>query len=137
MIPGFEPWYGTLIFDKKSQRLLGDQIISDSESADRTLNCFHSLWVVSATFGICEQTRCVEATVMEELAPNFGFKLMSLTFNVRDIVSQVTANHLFSLSSRDRKTYTFRRRYTGMQSWNEPGALEEVNQAITVLNSYC
>jgi NADPH-dependent 2,4-dienoyl-CoA reductase/sulfur reductase-like enzyme len=43
MIPGTEPWSLKLVFDKKTQRLLGGQIISDSEAPAKEIDAINAL----------------------------------------------------------------------------------------------
>nr|MBC8360099.1 FAD-dependent oxidoreductase [Candidatus Desulfatibia profunda] len=43
MIPGVKPWILKLVFDKKSQRLLGGQIISDSDSPVKEIDTINAL----------------------------------------------------------------------------------------------
>jgi NADH oxidase (H2O2-forming) len=43
MIPGVEPWTLKLIFDKESQKLIGGQIISDSEAAVKEIDTVNAL----------------------------------------------------------------------------------------------
>ncbi len=43
MIPGVKPWTIKLVFDKKSQRLIGGQIISDSDSAVKEIDTINAL----------------------------------------------------------------------------------------------
>ncbi|MGD9234508.1 MAG: FAD-dependent oxidoreductase [Desulfobacterales bacterium] len=43
MIPGVKPWTLKLVFDKKSQRLIGGQIISDSDAAVKEIDAINAL----------------------------------------------------------------------------------------------
>jgi len=43
MIPGVKPWILKLVFDKKTQRLLGGQIISDSDSPVKEIDTINAL----------------------------------------------------------------------------------------------
>jgi hypothetical protein len=43
MIPGVEPWTLKLIFDKESQKLIGGQIISDSEAPVKEIDTVNAL----------------------------------------------------------------------------------------------
>jgi NADPH-dependent 2,4-dienoyl-CoA reductase/sulfur reductase-like enzyme len=43
MIAGVKPWWIKLIFDSKSQRLIGGQIVSDSESAVKEIDTINAL----------------------------------------------------------------------------------------------
>jgi NADPH-dependent 2,4-dienoyl-CoA reductase/sulfur reductase-like enzyme len=43
MIPGVKPWRVKLTFDKKSHRLIGGQIVSDSESAVKEIDTINAL----------------------------------------------------------------------------------------------
>jgi NADPH-dependent 2,4-dienoyl-CoA reductase/sulfur reductase-like enzyme len=43
MIPGVKPWILKLIFDKESQRVIGGQIISDSEAAVKEIDTINAL----------------------------------------------------------------------------------------------
>ena len=43
MIPGVKPWTIKLVFDKKTQRLIGGQIISDSDAAVKEIDAINAL----------------------------------------------------------------------------------------------
>jgi NADPH-dependent 2,4-dienoyl-CoA reductase/sulfur reductase-like enzyme len=43
MIPGVKPWTIKLVFDKKTQKLIGGQIISDSDSAVKEIDAINAL----------------------------------------------------------------------------------------------
>lgn len=43
MIPGMKPWTLKLVFDKKSQRLIGGQIISDAEAPAKEIDAINAL----------------------------------------------------------------------------------------------
>jgi len=43
MIPGVQPWWVKIVFDKKSQRVIGGQIVSDSESAVKEIDAINAL----------------------------------------------------------------------------------------------
>ena len=43
MIPGVKPWTIKLVFDKKTQRLIGGQIISDSDAAVKEIDTINAL----------------------------------------------------------------------------------------------
>ena len=43
MIPGVKPWTIKLVFDKKTQRLIGGQIISDSDAAVKEIDTVNAL----------------------------------------------------------------------------------------------
>ncbi len=43
MIPGVKPWTLKLVFDKKTQRLIGGQIISDSDAAVKEIDTINAL----------------------------------------------------------------------------------------------
>jgi NADH oxidase (H2O2-forming) len=43
MIPGVKPWTLKLVFDKKTQRLIGGQIISDSDAAVKEIDAINAL----------------------------------------------------------------------------------------------
>ena len=43
MIPGVKPWTLKLVFDKQTQKLIGGQIISDSESPVKEIDTVNAL----------------------------------------------------------------------------------------------
>jgi hypothetical protein len=43
MIPGVKPWILKLVFDRGSQKLLGGQIISDSEAPVKEIDAINAL----------------------------------------------------------------------------------------------
>jgi hypothetical protein len=43
MIPGVKPWTLKLVFDRKTQKLLGGQIISDSEAPVKEIDTINAL----------------------------------------------------------------------------------------------
>ena len=43
MIPGVKPWTLKLVFDRKTQKLLGGQITSDSESPVKEIDTINAL----------------------------------------------------------------------------------------------
>jgi hypothetical protein len=43
MIPGVKPWTLKLVFDKKTQKLIGGQIISDSDAPVKEIDTINAL----------------------------------------------------------------------------------------------
>jgi NADPH-dependent 2,4-dienoyl-CoA reductase/sulfur reductase-like enzyme len=58
MIPGVKPWTIKLVFDKNSQKLIGGQIVSDSEAPAKEIDAVNALILGEATISNLTTLMC-------------------------------------------------------------------------------